>query len=93
MGAVVVTRGLSLAGFNEWEEDLHRQALLETPGLDAMSAMCHAMQLDSKGFVKLLKRKSSIQTRECRTVSVFPMKHVALVHAPHVPTDIVTNFA
>eukprot|EP00041_Stephanoeca_diplocostata_P028558 m.818652 g.818652 ORF g.818652 m.818652 type:complete len:73 (-) comp23394_c0_seq189:3127-3345(-) len=52
MGAVVVTRGLSLAGFNEWEEDLHRQALLETPGLDAMSAMCHAMQLDSKGFVR-----------------------------------------
>lgn len=79
--------------YQEWEEDLHRKALLETPGLSAERRECHLMQLDSKGFVKVLKRRSSIQTRECRTVSVFPMKHLTLSYAPGIQADVIINFA
>lgn len=59
-----------------WPEDLHRKVIADLkPDPDE----CHLYLLDSKGFVKMLKRRVGIQTSECRTVSVFHMKHLAVI--------------
>lgn len=79
--------------FEQWEEDKHRKILLEGPKLTPEIRECHAMMLDSKGFVKLMKRNLGIQTRECTTVSVFPMRHLALFIARGVDASVFSSFA
>lgn len=58
------------------EEDYHRLNLATG---NANPDGCNMYLLDSKGFVKMLKRRVGIQTSECRTVSVFPMKEIVFV--------------
>eukprot|EP00040_Diaphanoeca_grandis_P036711 m.235536 g.235536 ORF g.235536 m.235536 type:complete len:1514 (+) comp33665_c0_seq2:298-4839(+) len=77
----------------QYEEDKLRLGLAEGPKLSRQDRDCHLMLLDSKGFVKHIKRHLGLKTRECTTVSVYPMKHLAFVHALAIDTELFANFA
>lgn len=68
--------------WENYEEDFHR---LKLASGKANPDGCNLYLLDSKGFVKMLKRRVGIQTSECRTVSVFPMKEIVFASPRWVP--------
>jgi hypothetical protein len=78
--------------FGEYEEDRMRKLLLldSTP---AETRACLLYLLDSKGFVKHLKRVHDVPFPECSSANILPLKQLALIDPDPVVTAVFANVA
>eukprot|EP00730_Choanoeca_flexa_P009293 TRINITY_DN12623_c0_g2_i5.p1 TRINITY_DN12623_c0_g2~~TRINITY_DN12623_c0_g2_i5.p1 ORF type:complete len:781 (+),score=196.14 TRINITY_DN12623_c0_g2_i5:1760-4102(+) len=76
--------------FDKWDEDAHR-VQIEEKDISADMKQCHYMWLDSKGFVKHLKRKAGHSPEDLECWATFPARKVANLVMDNDADDVVIN--
>eukprot|EP00045_Choanoeca_perplexa_P013616 m.155047 g.155047 ORF g.155047 m.155047 type:complete len:786 (-) comp16403_c0_seq15:402-2759(-) len=81
---------LKCKDFDKWDEDAHRVQLEEKQISDELR-LCHYMWLDSKGFVKHLKRKAGHPIEKLECWATFPARKVVNLVMDSPADDVVIN--